>query len=82
MPERPGPPIPEDEILASIARERAEQEERAAEQAPGATLAVELVGPARGRWRQAVLLPALAILAALGVGALVIIFTNDEALGE
>jgi general nucleoside transport system permease protein len=68
--------------LRAAIEERASQEERAADQAPATTLAAEVVGPRRGRWRDRVLLPALAIIVALAVGALVIIFTNDEALAE
>ena len=81
MPDSTGTSPPEDRLRASIAELEA-QRERAAEQAPATALATELAGPAKGRWRQTVLLPALAIFAALAVGALIIIFTNDKALAE
>jgi ABC-type uncharacterized transport system permease subunit len=44
------------------------------------TLAAELVGAARPPWWQAIMLPLFAILTALVVGGLLIIFTNQEAL--
>jgi ABC-type uncharacterized transport system permease subunit len=44
------------------------------------TLAGAIVTTGRASWRQSVLVPILAIVAALAVGALLIIFTNPESL--
>ncbi|MFN2589878.1 MAG: ABC transporter permease [Actinomycetota bacterium] len=82
MPERRAGPD-EWTRLADNVKEEAEQQARvAAQTAPGSILAADVATPAWARWRETVLVPLLAIIAALGVGALVIIFTNDEAIGE
>jgi simple sugar transport system permease protein len=54
-------------------------EERAARELAEVTLATELVGAGKADWR-AVVLPLLAVLAALVIGALVIVFTNQATL--
>lgn len=60
-----------------------EEEEKPAEEIQAeTTFATELVGGAKTRWWEAILLPLFAIFTALVIGGLVIIFTNQEALSE
>lgn len=73
MSDRDAPSVPE----------RVEEEEKPPEEIQAeTTLAAELVGAAKVRWRQAVVPPLFAIFTALVMGGLLIIFTNQEALSE
>lgn len=80
----PTAPRDRDEAPAAGSTETAlEEEPRAAgEVEEGAPRSGAIVTTERAGWRQSVLVPALAVLTALIVGALVIIFTDQEVLRE
>jgi simple sugar transport system permease protein len=71
------PPEATAEIEAPEEEPRAAHEETAAPPSAGT-----LVVGGRGGWRQAVLIPLLAFITALAVGAIVIIFTEPESLTQ
>jgi general nucleoside transport system permease protein len=72
------PPVRVDPRPEALEKEAAPAEEPL----PATTLASEITGPGRVRWWQAAVLPLLALLTALVLGAIVIVFTNEAALQE
>jgi general nucleoside transport system permease protein len=79
-------PPPEDDPTGSTTKRATreaepEEEPRAAHEIEaGATLAGAIVTTGRAGWRQALLVPLLAVFTALVVGGLVIVFSNEHAL--
>jgi ABC-type uncharacterized transport system permease subunit len=81
-----GPPRadpPDEPVRETGGRKDREEGAIAVEEvAPETTLAAEIRGPGRIKWWQAAVVPVLALFTALVLGAIVIVFTNEEALGE
>jgi ABC-type uncharacterized transport system permease subunit len=69
------PPEPDDGVATAPPPERAPAPEPEPSPAGIATQPSR-----RGRWREVIVVPALAVLTALLIGGLIIIFSNDEAL--
>lgn len=77
MPEDQDPPVPEDQDESPAAAPDAGSKE-VLESDPGAVQAI--FAPSAGTWRDVLLVPALAILSALAIGAIVIILSDSDAL--
>ena len=76
-------PPPEDDPKPATTEIEPEAEPRAAHEVEaGATLAGAIFTTERAGWRQALLVPLLAVFTALVVGALVIVFSDEQALDQ
>lgn len=83
MADPPVPQVPEDQSPSAASTDTAvEEEPSTAELEQEAPRSGEIVTTERAGWRQAVLVPALAVVTALAVGALVIVFTDEDVLKE
>lgn len=76
MPDPTLPPSAEDEAPPP----EAEEDRAAGEPRPARSLAADLAPREGQRWYQSLVIPALAVITALVIGALIIVFSNDEAL--
>jgi simple sugar transport system permease protein len=81
-PDETDPPQPDGSVTDGAAPPTASGEGAAsAEEGGPETSAAAVLGPPQGqRWYQALVIPALAVVTALVIGALIIVFSNDEAL--
>jgi general nucleoside transport system permease protein len=76
------PPAADEERSAVSLEPEPEEEPRAAYEVEEAPRVGALVTTGRGGWRDSFLVPFLAVVTALAIGALIIIFTDDTAIHE